>query len=168
MGAEDWLYFVPYQDDLTAALKALRLAAFNNLVAPDKHWPDDWPRPTTIEELRALLEQEQSYHDGILDLDERIIGPGSSDEFRAIRRLSQPEMRDFFGTDRPTRADFEHAYALRNAPLHPMTGPYGTPGPCPAGCVHLINAPRDGGRCVVLYGPSGQPAEVAFWGHTGD
>jgi hypothetical protein len=168
MGAEDWMYFVPFQDDVAAALKALRLAVFEDLVAPDQHWPDDWPRPTTIEELQTLLAQEQSYHDGILDLDERLIGPGGSDEFRAIRRLSQSEIRDFFGTDRPTRADFERAYALARTTTHPITGPYGSPGPCPPGCIHLIDPPRDCGRCVVLYDQSGQPTEIVFWGHTGD
>jgi hypothetical protein len=80
MGAEDWTYFVPLQDDVAAALKALRLEVFEDLVAPDQSWPEDWPRPNTVEELRTLLVREQSFTDGILDLDERLIGPGGSDE----------------------------------------------------------------------------------------
>jgi hypothetical protein len=158
MGAEDWTYFVPFQDDVAAALKALRLAVFEDLVAPDQSWPGDWPRPNTIEELRTLLVREQSFTDGILDLDERLIGPGGSDEPGAIRRLTQSEIRDFFGTDRPTRADFERAYASAAPTTRALAG----------WARRMDPDARDCGRCVVLYDDSRQPAEIVFWGRSGD
>ncbi|MFA1548386.1 hypothetical protein [Actinomadura chokoriensis] len=146
MGADSWTYLVPFQPDVAAALAALRQQEFHDTVT-SPGWPAGWPRPSTIDQFRALMDETHSSVGGILELDGRLIGPGGQDDFLAVRLLSPAEVRAFFGTDHPTRDDFERAYAA-----HPGLEP----------------DRRDQGRCTVLYDRTGEPAQIAFWGISGD
>ncbi|MWK33645.1 hypothetical protein GEV43_06035 [Actinomadura sp. J1-007] len=117
MGAEPWTYFVPFQEDIAAAMSALREREFAD-VLQSTDWPDEWRRPTSIEDYRNLLDETASNDNGILELDDRLIGPGGEDEYRAVRLLASEEVRIFFGTDRPTRNDFERTYASASTGRH--------------------------------------------------
>ena len=83
MGASGWEYYVPYQVDLTAALRDLRA-----------------------------------------------------------------QVQTWIGSGKPTRADFERAHQ-------------------DGGLVELIEE-RWTGCCTVLFTEDGEPAEIAFWGISGD
>ena len=74
MGASGWDYYVPYQEDLNAALQQLRREVFE---ARDYYWVNggDWrpveerePRPASLEELweDCLLYTSPSPRDGLL------------------------------------------------------------------------------------------------------
>ncbi|MFJ5262817.1 hypothetical protein ACIQAC_20365 [Streptomyces sp. NPDC088387] len=144
MGASGWEYYVPYQEDLGAALTALREKIFEE---QDYYWDpaddDGEPRfrPATIDEL---WEDEQTQEEGthsILDMD-RIGRPGEPPTYGTVRPLGSAEATERVGTDRLTRA---HVPAL--APL---------------------TDDRWHGRCVVLHTAEGAPREIYFWGVSGD
>ncbi|WP_242895235.1 hypothetical protein [Actinomadura litoris] len=167
MGADAWIYYVPFQADIAAALADLRRQEFCDTVT-NPGWPTDWPRPNTMDQLRALLDETHSTIGGILELDGRLIGPGGQDDFLAIRLLSPTEARVFFGTDSPTRDDFERVYATAHQDLH-RNGPHDTIGPCPPQCPHGLEPDhRDRGRGTVLYDQTGNAAHIVFWGSSGD
>ncbi|MFC6878607.1 hypothetical protein [Actinomadura yumaensis] len=167
MGAEPWTYFVPFQEDIAAAMSALREREFAD-VLQSTDWPDEWRRPTSIEDYRNLLDETASNDNGILELDDRLIGPGGEDEYRAVRLLASEEVRIFFGTDRPTRNDFERTYASASTGRHYNAFP-SQPSPCPPDCPHALH-PTEGhcARCTVLHDPEGRPTEIVFWGSSGD
>ncbi|GAA1824700.1 hypothetical protein GCM10009735_69690 [Actinomadura chokoriensis] len=52
MGADAWMYTVPLQSDIMAALSALRQREFRDAVV-SPGCPADWPRPSTIDEFRV-------------------------------------------------------------------------------------------------------------------
>lgn len=76
MGASGWSYFVPFQEDVSEALKSLRwevfrsgefmkpstghpLPPFKDFVPPD---PDIWEVPEELENWKAMYEQAKSQH----------------------------------------------------------------------------------------------------------
>jgi hypothetical protein len=140
MGASSWYYIVPYQPDLQAALTELQSKVFRE---DDYIWYDDDERPSTISELWHSEWMMSGTH-SILDVD-RILGDENL-PLGAIRPCTAEERRQFFGTETPTRADFDHALDD----------------------IEFVAEPeRWTGRCVVLL-RDGTPHEIAFWGNSGD
>lgn len=146
MGASGWEYYVPYQEDLGAALNALKKEVFE---ARDYYW-DPWDeddtgearaRPATIEQLwEDERVQEEGTH-SILDMD-RMLRPGEEPDYGTVQPLQPAEAHRATGTDRLTRA---HVRAIE--PLADK---------------------RWFGRCAVLHDDRGRPEEVYFWGFSGD
>lgn len=107
MGAEPWSYFVPYRDDIEAALQELRQEEFR---AGRYRWFDeDGPPPATIDELVAECDADgtASILDmlGIVEKDHR---PNSeSPHYGQVAPLGREQLLALFGTDRPTRAMIE-------------------------------------------------------------
>jgi hypothetical protein len=96
-----------------------------------------------------VVAQQEGTH-SIIDMD-RVIDPSEPDGFSTVRPLTDAEVRRYFGTDRPTRGDFDRAYA----------------GDGPDPDLRAIG-PNWSGHCVVLYDLDGSPSAIAFWGFSGD
>jgi hypothetical protein len=141
MGGSDWSYVVAYGPDLNEVLQALRERVFRD---EDYYWYDDDERPASIEELWHIEFASDGTH-SILDVG-RVVDADGEDVLGAIRPLSTAERQRWFGTDTPTRADFDRASEDVEFTADP---------------------PRWSGRCVVLY-RDGNPGEIAFWGCSGD
>jgi hypothetical protein len=155
MGASGWEYVVPYQQDLGAALDALRRTVFEagDYLKPS-YYGDvfDLPDPAILEDL---VEQEQygefmgtSGTHSIIDVLTVIPADSAGNDFGAIRPLTDAECAELFGAAQPARADYE-----------PM-----------AGSQRLHDYVTGGswtGRAAVLWA-DGAPAEIVFWGYSGD
>lgn len=147
MGASDWDYYVPYQEDLDAALQELRDRAFRggdwfwayegDLVPEEKRRP----RPSTEEEMWAQEWQQHSGTHSILDMI-RVQREDEEPEICTVRPVTAEEARRTTGTERLTRA---HVPEIRN-----------------------LARERGYGRCAVLHGADGKPEEIYFWGWSGD
>lgn len=143
MGASGWDYVTEYKGDLTASLAALHASVF----VSETYFREelvDWelPVPASLEELWTEPYGEFMGENGthsILDLP----------SMEEISPLRPGETAQTFGTDRPTRADWERVARGRAE-----------------GVWHLLGE-RWTGRCVLLY-RDGEPDEVAFWGFSGD
>jgi len=142
VGSSAWLTFTLYSPDLTAALLAAQLSTFH---AGNYYWAGDGEPPATIEELWQDPAVHGTGTHAILDIFE-LIGPDEPDTPMAVRPLSRDRLLMAFGTDRPTRAQFDAAYRT-----------------------DLLDDgyPRWCGRCCTLYVDDG-PSEIAFWGASGD
>jgi hypothetical protein len=130
MGGQYWNYFVPYEDDVGAALQKLRNETFRSgqythsraVFSPqdleeDSELAEEVTQlkvPNTIEEL---LEQEQeSGTNSILD----ITHVSDTREFCAVTPMPAQTLRDLFGTDKPTHEMVEARRYLELAE-HPLT-----------------------------------------------
>ena len=155
MGASDWEYVVPYQPDLGAALDALRRQVFasGEYVKPSFYGEVfDLPEPSSVDDL---TEQEQYWEfmgtsgtHSIIDVLNVVPADFTGEEFGTIRPLSDAECAELFGATQPTRADY--------TPL--------------AGSERLhdyVTGGRWTGRAAALWA-DGTPAEIAFWGYSGD
>jgi hypothetical protein len=148
MGASSWDYLVPYQPDFGAALNDLQdqLLASGDFLWRDQYW-DGAPPPTTRAELAAVKEDEEFWGEGthtILDMDRVVptLAGNLMTDTGAISPLSPEEVREHFGTDRPTEADYERA--------------------------EIVDSMRWTGRCTVLYDAAGEQQQIAFFGWSGD
>ncbi|MFJ9055780.1 hypothetical protein [Streptomyces sp. NPDC102409] len=147
MGASEWDYYVPYQEDLDAALQQLRRRVFD---AGDYFWvngggwrPEEGrePRPRTLEELcQDELVRDAGTH-SILDVFQ-VLGPDDTPDCNTVEPVSAEEARELLGTDKLTRAH------VKDFDVFPRS--------------------RWVGRCAVLHDEQGQPQEICFWGHSGD
>ncbi|WP_055588297.1 hypothetical protein [Peterkaempfera griseoplana] len=147
MGASHWDYYVPYREDLEAALQELRHKVFQ---AEDYFW-DPWdddaaervakPRPATIDELWEDGDVQEEGTHSILDM-HRVVQPGEEPDYFTVQPVTAAEALRAAGTDRLTRAHVEA--------LQPLA------------------AQRWFGRCAVLHTPAGEPEEIYFWGFSGD
>jgi hypothetical protein len=151
VGASEWWYVVPYQDDLGAALEALRRRVFAD---GDFVSPTDFglPEPETVDDLayQEIYEEFMGANGthSIIDIAHGVPHPGGG--FRGdgtIRPLTDEESRRVFGSARPSRADFDEAdrRLLQD----------------------LVTGGRWTGRAVVLWAGD-NPDEIAFWGYSGD
>ncbi|OLT30422.1 hypothetical protein BJF79_39060 [Actinomadura sp. CNU-125] len=116
---------------------------------------DEFIDDSSLEALLACKEAEEFWEVGthsILDMDQ-VIDADRPEEVGAIRALSADEMRTHLGSERPTRADLERAFAV---PAAPGMGP-----PIDSSYAKWT------GRYVVLY-RDGAPDEIAIWGASGD
>ncbi len=150
MGASGWRYVVPYQEDLAAALDALRRQVFasGDFISPAE---EGYPEPRSAEDL---LRDEYGYFiethgtHSILDVIEVVPAEDDDQWPGTIRPLTPDDIQQVFGTGRPSRADYDRvADAL---------------------IFHKVGLPERGtGRSVTLW-ENGEPAEIAFWGYSGD
>jgi hypothetical protein len=149
MGASSWDYIVPFQDDIIEAMLELQRQVF----AAGKFWKGYSNEFDTgsLEELLSMKDTQHFWEWGthsILDMD-RLIYPDEPDEEDtdgAITMFPDDETLRYLGSDRPSRQDFDRARddLMMNADL-----------------------PRWHGRYVILY-DDGKPAEIAFFGYSGD
>jgi hypothetical protein len=153
VGASGWEYFVPYQEDLGAALAELREEVFRS---GDWLWGTRWddeldavvqpPRPVSLEALDVLwAEDEHMEEEGthsILDMCWGMVGAGEEPFLCTVEPVSAEEAARVTGGGPLTRAHLKE--------LFPLAGK------------------RWYGRCAVLHGDDGKPAEIYFWGFSGD
>jgi len=98
MGGEPWFHVAPYQSDIPAALEALRQRVF-----AEGEYRGSNEEPATIEE--ALENMDADGTASILDIDH----VAASAEPTGVTVLTPAEAKQYFGTERPTRADVEKA-----------------------------------------------------------
>ena len=98
MGGEPWFHVAPYQSDIPAALEALRQRVF-----AEGEYRGSNEEPATIEE--ALENMDADGTASILDIDHVAASP----EPTGVTVLTPAEAKQYFGTERPTRADVEKA-----------------------------------------------------------
>ncbi len=175
MGASGWSYFVPYQSDISKALKELREIVFQRgeYYHRDPFWKDMTfeeflpPIPDLSEEeradylaefqaLQALPEPtsietllkwnaEEGTH-SIIDIKEVAMTP----DFGAVAPLSNAELKRFFGTEKPTRGMIENKGEDLLLFLQKELG-----------------RSRWQGTYIVLY-KENEPSELYFIGYSGD
>jgi hypothetical protein len=97
MGAEAWDYFVPYENDIQAALDRLREREFR--AGRFRHYGEG--EPATIEEAVELCDADGT--GSILD----ITTVADEPNFFAVAPLSAETLINLFGTERPTRRMIE-------------------------------------------------------------
>ena len=164
MGASGWDYRAPYAGSVEATLIAVQEEV---LISGEYIWrwddidPEDLdedegvPRPSSLAELAAAKEIEEFWDEGthtILDIDRVVAADDNDNQVGAIVPLSPAELHQVFGTEQPSAADFDRGY---------KSGLVGQ--------LDLSNllGERWSGRSLVIY-KDGSPAEVFFWGFSGD
>jgi hypothetical protein len=158
MGASGWDYRVPYQPDAEAAFTHLQDQV---LESGEFLWREEYygPRPTTRWQLAAIKDREEFWEEGthsILDMD-RIVAADDEDHDGTLRPLTPDKVRQYFGTDRPTEADFDRVYLY-------------TPGTDMREWARRrlhADLRRWSGRFTILY-DGGQPQQIIFFGFSGD
>jgi hypothetical protein len=160
VGASGWDYRALYAGSIAATLIAVQEQV---LMSDDYIWP--WenidpeyldevgavPRPSSLAELTAAKEVAEFWDEGthtILDVD-RVSCADDGDD-GAVYPLSSAELHRVFGTQQPSAADFDRVYQ-----------------PGPGGPLGDLLGERWSGRSMVIY-KDGFPAEVYFWGFSGD
>jgi hypothetical protein len=108
MGGHAWLYFVPYQSDVSAALQALRRREFEAgrynpamMFPMDLHSPAPGAQHASIEE--ALEASDADGTRSILDM-ERI---GLTPNLGVVVPLPLEQLEELYGTQQPTRKMIE-------------------------------------------------------------
>ncbi len=96
MGAEPWLYFVPYQQDVEAALEQLRQQEFDA-----GRYRGSELEPQSMEAAFANMEADGTA--SILD----IMMVSDEPNFCAVAPLAADTLKGIYGTDQPTRAMVE-------------------------------------------------------------
>ena len=96
MGAEPWDYFVPYEQDVQAALTKLKEQVFR---AGRYRYSEE--NPSSIEEARDIAEADGTA--SILDMD-RV---GADPDFGVVAPMSPERLVALFGTAQPTREMIE-------------------------------------------------------------
>ncbi len=115
MGAEAWSYFVPYRDEIAAALEDLKRQEFEAGRYSQAAGPG--PAPTTIEEAVTACDSQGTQ--SILDMIGVADGPrppgfdlnsfdfDSDPGFGLVAPLAPEQLIELFGTERPSRAMIE-------------------------------------------------------------
>jgi len=157
VGASGWDYRAPYAGSVEATLIAVQEQV---LTSGDYIWPCDdidpedlgedegAPRPSSLAELAAAKEIEEFWDEGthtILDID-RVVA-ADDNQVGAIVPLSSAELRQVFGTEQPSAADFDRRYTSG------LVGPLD---------LSDLLGERWSGRSLVIH-KDGNPAEVFFW-----
>lgn len=155
MGASGWEYVVSYQEDLGAALDALRRQVFasGEYVKPSFYGDVfDLPEPGSVDDL---FEQEQYWEfmgtsgtHSIIDVPEIVPVDFTGGEFGTIRPLSEAESVELFGAARPSHADYARVAGSERLDEY-------------------VTGDRWTGRAAVLWADDA-PAEIVFWGYSGD
>jgi hypothetical protein len=166
MGSSHWSYAAPYTGDASTSLRALQ----ERLIRDRDYywyWAQGYPgvefRPWP-ESLDELWDCEDHWHSGsgsILDI-QRVVDttrPPSdfhfNDDYSTVRPASRDRIRRLFGTEKPTRAQFEALATDRQNPNHDS--------------FWFEERMRWTGHYVFLYADGDDtPAEIGFWGDSGD
>jgi hypothetical protein len=150
MGASGWEYLVPYQADLQSALNDLRRQVFDS---GDYISPVTWSL-TAPESVEALAQQEYYWQfmgeigtHSIIDVLNVVPYEMGEQEPGTACAFTDDEYEDYFGSTRPTRADWDR---FRRDPIFDE-----------------YVAERWTGRAMVLWADDA-PSEIAFWGYSGD
>ena|SRR5438105_11340108 len=138
MGGSVWRYDVPFERDIRVALRALRDRVFR---AGQYLAPTGARKPTSIEDLLEMSGEIGTH--SILDIVD--VAPQPRAGF--VSPLSDAELIDAFGSERPARADVERALARIDA--------------------ITLQRGRWTGSYVVLYDRD-LPSEILFFGYSGD
>jgi hypothetical protein len=149
MGASGWEYLVPYQADLQAALDDLRRQVFESgdYISPVRR---GLPAPESVEDLVEQERYQQFWEEGthtIIDVLTVVPYDMGEQDYATVCAFTDEEYEDYFGTTRPTHADWER---FRDDPLF-----------------EEYVAGRWTGRLMVLWAGDA-PSEIAFWGYSGD
>lgn len=144
MGASRWSYFTPFQTGEQEALDDLRETVFAQEVA--------YYREAGIGTLAALmasgwLEQEPAH--SVLDVERVVRCEEDMEEPGDVRVVEAAEVVEHFGTTNPGREVVEQALERAGDGWFP---PFD----------------RGSGCCTIVYDDEGRPAELCFWGCTGD
>jgi hypothetical protein len=146
MGASTWIYFVPFCEDAIGAFVELQKEVRQR---GDFYRPHQlsliYPSPASFDQLGGDRMIAIDGTHSILDMT-GVIAPESPDRHGAVRILSAKELVELFGTTHPDRQGLDR---LANS------------GALYTGC------PRGSGRCAPIY-EGNTPAELAFWGISGD
>ena|SRR2546421_7933800 len=119
MGGEFWSYFVPYQEDIQAALEALRAQEFRagRFWQPHEVQPGFFGRvlghqpskPKPLASIREAIKiSDATGTRSILDMERISDIPGSG----TVSPLPSDELRCLFGTEQPTRETIEQSQEL--------------------------------------------------------
>jgi hypothetical protein len=124
MGAEFWSYCVPYQEDIQAALEALREQEFlaGRFRQPQLIDPGFWGRlfgrkprkpkpPKSIREALKIADTDATGTRSILDMERITDRP----DHGAVSPVRPEELRRLLGTDKPTREIVEECEELMDA-----------------------------------------------------
>ncbi len=147
MGASGWIYFVPWQKDLSKALADLRNDVFAKGLYLGGHGKSvkgreaHAPQPKTIPEALERCGEDGSH--SILDVWEITTEP----DYGAVAPLSPNDLEECFGTRLPSRGDVEES---REAMLEIEE-----------------RRGRGCGSYLVLYEGT-KPSEICFFGYSGD
>jgi hypothetical protein len=159
MGASWWSYVTRYHGDVAAALRELQERVFDE---GDYYWWDEFgdyePRPTSVDQIRTDPERWTSGTHSILDIDRAVDTTDprngvSSTDHGTVRPLAAASAARLFGTARPSRAQFEGLAGDHANPRHNEF-------------ISEVRARWTG--CYVLLYDGDTPAEVGFWGYSGD
>ncbi|WP_250007419.1 hypothetical protein [Actinoplanes sp. M2I2] len=141
MGKSGWEYVTPYDEDLAVVLGRLRQEVFER---GRYHWPAGLDRPADLDQLDDEWPAAEGTH-SVLDVD-YVIDAADEDSGGALRPLGDAGLERFFGTVRPSVADFERTTDSRFK------------GGLPAVWCGYAATLFDGGR----------PSAVGIWGFSGD
>jgi hypothetical protein len=112
------------------------------------------PRPSSLAGLNAVKEETEEFWDegthSILDIERVATAEDDGNPFGTIHPLTPAELAEVFGTSQPSAADFDRVHQ-----------------PGAGGRLLDLRVERWTGRSVVIY-KDGVPAEVFFWGFSGD
>ncbi|MFF0560053.1 hypothetical protein ACH4ZU_34525 [Streptomyces sp. NPDC020472] len=144
MGASRWSYFTPYRQSEQDALDDLREEVFARGAA--------YYREAGVGTLAALvasglLEEEPAH--SVLDVERVVRCEEDMEEPGDVRVVEAAEAVELFGTARPVREVVEQALKRAGDGWFP---PFD----------------RGSGCCTVVHDAEGRPAELCFWGLTGD
>jgi hypothetical protein len=150
LGASGWEYVVAYQADMAEALDSVRRRVFaeGSFLNPSEI---GLPAPESIDDLVTEPYWEFMGTSGTHSILDVLNVTSADDETQpgaTIRPLTAPECQELFGTPRPSRADFGRA--SDSGQLY-----------------EYVHGGRGTGRAAVLWA-EGTPAEIAFWGYSGD
>jgi hypothetical protein len=116
MGGHPWFYFVAYEPDVNAALQKLRDTEF----AAGRYNPAvDFPEFPVNPNAPAPGAQHDSIEEAFEDADADgtrsildMMTVSDSPDFNAVAPLPLEDLRELFGTDKPTRAMIEESDEL--------------------------------------------------------
>ncbi|MFJ8017777.1 hypothetical protein [Streptomyces sp. NPDC096339] len=144
MGASRWSYFTPFRHSEQDALDDLRETVFAEDSAYYREAGIDAPAALVAS---AWLEEEPAH--SVLDVERVVRCEEHMEEPGDVRVVEAAEAVELFGTTRPGRDVVEQGLKRAGDGWFP---PFD----------------RGSGCCTVVYDPEGHPAELCFWGFTGD
>jgi hypothetical protein len=162
MGASGWAYVTPYRGDVEASLEELQRRVFGD---GEYYWfweqhpgDDPLPRPASIDGIWETETMKELGTHSILDVD-RVLATTdppvrmNAGDYATVRPLAADRVRRHFGTDRPTRAQFEALAFASDSPGY-------------SDFMEELRV-RSAGLFVLLY-EGDAVADVGFWGYSGD